>query len=727
MSFENFHKTFSGILKNEISRSVSPAVAEFSVLREIEQVGAGCFWATDSEGKLTYLSENARCILEKEACPVIGRPMLEFFEEDSGNAAPSRSRSLVFRVQSRSKLVNLTVKINSWSDQSDCRARYWRITGAPLFDEDGEFKGYRGHAADITEEIHHQREVARQSQFDELTGLANRRRLNERLAGILESSRGRCCALMMLDLDRFKQVNDTMGHPAGDELLQQVGDRLRNLIKDRGEVGRLGGDEFQILLPDLDDRGELSELADRVIQMLSQPYSINGRRAIIGTSLGIAIAPFDGITAAELISSADMALYRAKEDGRGISRFYTAELRNAAKLGVRLEEDLRDAIENGELSLAYQPLVDPTDNRVKCFEALMRWQHPQEGIISPGVFIPIAEKSELILILGEWALEQACQDAAQWPDPIRVAVNVSARQFMQADMPKLVSSVLRNSSLPAARLELEVTESVFVGGVEAVDKTFDRLDRLGVRLAMDDFGTGYSSLGYLKRAPFKKIKIDQSFVQGCTESGDTNPAIISAVVALARALDMQTVAEGVEAMDELALVKERGADLIQGYIYSSPLTQNQILAKFAEGDWIFKADGPPRYRAGRMTLYRKAGLIHEDHYYDVMLRNLSKTGARIEGLGGVPVGTEVVLDLGGGQLVVSKVIHTTERSQGLEFETSLISDGYGGLMARHRVSPYLLAEAGMPLAALGQGNTFSAQMSQGPKRPPKFVQLDLAH
>lgn len=727
MSFENFHKAFSSILKNEKAQSVTPAVSDFSVLREIEQVGVGCFWAADSQGKLIYLSENAKSVFEEDGCQIIGRPMLEVFQEAGCHVAQSGSRSLAFRIQSRSSLANLTVKINSRPDQSDCRARYWRISGAPLFDDAGQFKGYRGNAADITGEIHHQREVTKQSQFDELTGLANRRRLNEKLSGILESSRGRCCALLMLDLDRFKQVNDTMGHPAGDELLQQVGDRLRVLIKDRGEVGRLGGDEFQILLPDLDDRGELSELADRVIQMLSQPYSINGRRAIIGTSVGIAIAPFDGITAAELISSADMALYRAKEDGRGVSRFYTAELRNAANLGVRLEEDLRDAIDKGELSLAYQPLVDPTDNRVKCFEALMRWEHPQEGMISPGVFIPIAEKSELILVLGEWALRQACRDAVEWPDHIRVAVNVSARQFMQAEMPKLVSLALKNSGLKASRLELEVTESVFVGGVEAVDQTFDKLDRLDVRLAMDDFGTGYSSLGYLKRAPFKKIKIDQSFVQGCTESGDTNPAIISAVVALAKALGMQTVAEGVEAMDELALVKERGADLIQGYIYSSPLTQDQILTKFAGGDWIFKADGPPRYRAGRMTLYRKAGLIHEDHYYDVMLRNLSKTGARIEGLGSVPVGTEVVLDLGAGQLAVSKVIHTTDRSQGLQFETALISDGYSGLMTSHRVSPYLLAEAGMPLAALGQGTTYAVQKRYGPMRPPKFVQLDLAH
>lgn len=728
MSFENFRKSFAGVLNMEVDQGVSRISSDFSVLREIERVGVGCFWATDPAGNIIYLSENVQRSLEGEGCTIVGRPIVEVFKDAGHSGERSKSRSLAFRMQARSDLDNLVIKIDPDEALSDQHARYWRISGAALLDEEGNFRGYRGNAADITDEFREQSAVARQSQFDELTGLANRRRLNEKLSGILSSFKGRCCALMMLDLDRFKQVNDSMGHPAGDELLKQVGDRLRAIVQDRGEVGRLGGDEFQILLPDLDDRGELGELAGRIIQMLSQPYSINGRRAIIGTSVGIAIAPFDGISAAELVGSADMALYRSKEDGRGVYRFYTAELRDAANLGVRLEEELRDALRNGELNIVYQPLVDPRDNRVKCFEALMRWSHPEKGMISPAVFVPIAEKSELILELGEWALGQACMEATQWPDNIRVAVNVSARQFMQANMPKLVASALKRSGLQASRLELEVTESVFVGGVEVVDQIFADLDRLGVRLAMDDFGTGYSSLGYLKRAPFKKIKIDQSFVRGCTESGDTNPAIISAVVALAQALKMETVAEGVEAMDELDLVKERGADLIQGYIYSPPLKQEEILTNFARGEWIFKADGPPRYRADRISLYRKAGLIHEDHYYDVMLRNLSKTGARIEGLGGVPVGTDVVLDLGGGQLVVSKVVYATERSQGLQFETSLINDGYSGLMTRHRVSPYLLAEAGMPLTALGQGNTpFVQQRNDGPKRPPKFVQLELGH
>jgi EAL domain-containing protein (putative c-di-GMP-specific phosphodiesterase class I) len=375
--------------------------------------------------------------------------------------------------------------------------------------------------------------------------------------------------------------------------------------------------------------------------------------------------------------------------------------------------------------MAYQPLVDPHTNTVKCFEALMRWEHPEEGPISPAVFIPIAEENDLIGPLGEYALRQACADAFKWPGNVHVAVNVSAKQFMKPDFRKIVANALEKSGLPAERLELEITESVFVGDLEQVDNIFLDLKKLGVRLALDDFGTGYSSLGYLKNGHFDKLKIDQSFVRGCTENGEINPAIISAIVALASALGMETVAEGVEAMDELAMVKERGANLVQGYIYSKPLKQDDVLAQFENGQMQFKPEGPPRHRAERITIFRRIGLIHEDHYYEVILRNLSKTGARINGLAGVPIGTDVVLDLGNGQLVVSKVVNASESSQGLKFETALISDGCGGFMTRHRISPYLLTEAGIPLAALGAGAFPLAKCREPNKILPKFVQFDL--
>jgi diguanylate cyclase (GGDEF)-like protein len=597
-----------------------------------------------------------------------------------------------------------------------------------MIDAGGAFLGYRGSAVDISGQYAYDVQVARQSQIDELTGLANRRKLGERLAAMLAAFRAtrRCCALMMLDLDRFKLVNDTMGHPAGDELLKQVAKRLTAIVKDRGEVGRLGGDEFQVLLPDMDDRGTLGELANRIVQSVSQPYQINGRRAIIGVSVGIAIAPYDGVDADELTRAADMALYSSKETRGGTFRFFTSDLRDAASKSAMLGDRLRDAIDLGEIKLAYQPLVDPYTNEVKGFEALLRWHDAEEGDISPAQFIPIAENDQLIIRLGEMALRQACVDAQAWPGNLRVAVNVSAKQFIRPGLRKTIAAALDASGLAPSRLELEITESVFVGDLETVDTIFRDLKKLGIGLSLDDFGTGYSSLGYLKHGHFDKIKIDQSFVRGCTENGDTNPAIITAIVALAKALGMETVAEGVEAMDELTLVKDRGADLVQGYIYSPAIEQHEVLARFADGSMKVTPSGPPRHRAERISILRKVGLIHEDHYYDVILRNLSKTGARITGLAGVPVGTDVVLDLGHGQLVVSKVVNASENSQGLQYETALISDGSGGFMTRHRISPYSLAEAGIPLAALGAGAFPLAKWREANKTVPRFVQLDLS-
>jgi diguanylate cyclase (GGDEF)-like protein/PAS domain S-box-containing protein len=694
------------------------------VLGEVEELGIGMFWATDAEGHLSFLSHRALVDLGTDSETMIGKPLTHVFHDvDDEDGGPSQ-RSLAFKLKARSKLDEQIVAVPNGRGAT----RWWRLNGRPLTDAAGTFKGYRGSAVDISAQYAYETQVARQSQVDELTGLANRRKLNERLTATLAAFRAsqRSCALMMLDLDRFKQVNDTMGHPAGDELLKQVAQRLSSIVKDYGEVGRLGGDEFQVLLPDMDDRGTLGELANRIVQSISQPYQINGRRAIIGTSIGIAIAPYDGVDTDELTRAADMALYSAKETRGGTFCFFTSELRDAASKTAMLGERLRDAVDRGELKLAYQPLVDPVTNEVKCFEALLRWHDEDEGDISPAQFIPVAENDDLIIRIGEMALKQACMDALSWPDTIRVAVNVSAKQFIRPGYRKAVAAALQASGLPPGRLELEITESVFVGDLETVDAIFRDLKKLGVRLSLDDFGTGYSSLGYLKHGHFNKIKIDQSFVRGCTENGDTNPAIITAIVALAKALGMETVAEGVEAMDELELVKARGADLVQGYIFSRPITQDQVLAQFAEGSSMFRPSGPPRHRAERITIFRKVGLIHEDHYYDVILRNLSKTGARITGLAGVPVGTDVVLDLGHGQLVVSKVVNATENSQGLKFETSMISDGSGGFMTRHRISPYSLAEAGIPLAALGAGAFPLAKWREANKTVPKFVQLELS-
>lgn len=411
------------------------------VLGEVEELGIGMFWATDAEGNLSFLSQRALADLGTDSQSMIGKPLTQLFHDvDEEDGGPSQ-RSLAFKLNARSKLDEQIVGVPNGRGAT----RWWRLNGRPLTDAAGNFKGYRGSAVDISAQYAYETQVARQSQVDELTGLANRRKLNERLTATLSAFRvsQRSCALMMLDLDRFKQVNDTMGHPAGDELLKQVAQRLTSIVKDHGEVGRLGGDEFQVLLPDMDDRGTLGELANRIVQSISQPYQINGRRAIIGTSVGIAIAPYDGVETDELTRAADMALYSAKETRGGTFCFFTSELRDAASKTAMLGDRLRDAVDRGELKLAYQPLVDPITNEVKCFEALLRWHDEDEGDISPAQFIPVAENDDLIIRIGEMALKQACMDALSWPDTIRVAVNVSAKQFIRPGYRKAVAAALQ--------------------------------------------------------------------------------------------------------------------------------------------------------------------------------------------------------------------------------------------------------------------------------------------
>lgn len=696
-----------------------------ALLDDFENSDLGWFWATDAESRLIYLSENAAAQFGSGADELIGKPLSELFilEREEGETEDGAAqRPLPFLLRARNTITDLAVRIAIGDKKV-----WWSISGKPQFDEQGELLGYRGSAKDITSTRENQLEVGRLAQYDSLTGLANRHRMAKRLNSTLTAYKAakRSCALMMLDLDRFKQVNDTLGHPAGDELLKQVSQRLQRIVGSIGEIGRLGGDEFQIILPDIEDRGRLGDLAARVIQMVSQPYSIDGSRAIIGTSVGVAIAPFDGIESDELVSAADLALYAAKGGGRGQYRFYSSELKDGARLRRQIEEDLRDALVTDQLELHYQPLVDAKTSKVKSFESLLRWNHPERGWISPAEFIPVAEETNQISSLGEWVLRRACKEAASWPVELGVSVNVSAVQFGSADLPQVVKNALQASGLRPSRLELELTESVFIGDPRATQEMFEELKKLGIRLALDDFGTGYSSLGYLKTAPFDKIKIDQSFVRGATEEGNNNSAIITAIVSLARALGMVTVAEGVEAMDELAHVRDQGADLIQGWVFSKALPQDEVVARLESGQLEYEALGPAKHRAERMAVFRRIGVIHEDHRYEAVMRNLSKTGARIEGILDVPLGTGLVLDLGGGQLAVGHVRRSEGAEQGIEFETPLVSDGADGLCTRHRVSPYMLAAAGMPLAALPPGHYPLGELNDGKKSKPRFLQIDL--
>ena len=697
-------------------RGASPAI-----FRAYENAKLGWFWSTDAQGRLTYVSRHVAEELGQEAGGLIGQPFASVFGLDPDRAHAGQ-RTLPFLLGTHTSFIELTACAANRVD-----GRWWAISGLPQVDGQGEFVGYHGHGRDITETLRSQRDASQLAMYDSLTGLANRHHMAGRLATTLTAYQvaKRSCALMMLDLDRFKQVNDTLGHQAGDELLKQVAQRLKRVVDETCEIGRLGGDEFQIVLPDADDRGALGELGHKIITMLSQPYSIDGARCVIGASMGIAIAPYDGLESEELVRNADLALYAAKGAGRGQYRFYSSDLHSVAEERRQLEEDMRDALAKGQMRLAYQPIVALGQNRITGFEALLRWEHPERGDISPALFIPIAEEAGLIGALGEWALRQACAEAAAWEGSARVAVNVSPIQFANVALPSLVASALAASQLAPDRLELEITESVFLGEGADTQAMFDALKRLGVRLALDDFGTGYSSLGYLQKAPFDKIKIDQSFVRSATEPGNRNSAIITAIVSLANALGMETTAEGIEARDTLDLMHSLGVSHGQGFIFSRAMDQDRVLELLSTGSLELSPDGPSTHRSDRKTLLRKIGLIHEDHRYDVTMRNLSKTGAMVEGLLDIPLGTRFVVDFGEGQLAVATVRRSTGQRQGLRFDVPLISDGSDGLCTRHRVSPYVLAAAGMPLAALPPGNY--PLVGQGENRTfslPLFAQAD---
>ena len=700
-----------------------------AIFSDLENSGQIWFWTADRDCRLTYISPCAAEKLGKSVEELIGKPVEDLFLPQAHGSESGRGRSFTFQLRSKGTFVDREMPANTVGHE-----RWWAVSGRPQLDSEGEFDGYRGHARDVTEFRRQRAQSQTSVRHDCLTGLSNRAYMAHRLDALLSTCTltERTCALMMLDLDRFKQVNDTLGHQAGDELLKQVAQRLRRVTEEQFELGRLGGDEFQIILPDLDDRGILGPKADQIIQLLSQPYTVDGSSCAIGASVGIAIAPYDGIDAAELVRSADLALYAAKEAGRGQMRFYSSDLHRKAQERRAIEEELRDALQRGEMQVHYQPLTCPVENRVKGFEALLRWDHPVRGRINPDTFISVAEETGLILPLGEWVLRQACADAAEWPGDIRVAVNVSPIQFMNENLPTVVANALAASGLEPSRLELEITESVFIGNSSNTQAMFGTLKQLGLRFALDDFGTGYSSLGYLRDAPFDKIKIDQSFIRGAvTDQSRGNAAIIAAIVSLADALEMDTTAEGIEALDELDFVRERGVTTVQGYVYGKAMPQSEVLEKVGDDGILLSPEGPAKSRSDRRSLLRKVGLIHQDHRYEVTMRNLSQTGARVHGLVDVPVGTEFVVDFGEGQLVVAKVRRSQGSWQGLEFETSLINDGGDGWCTRHRVSPYVLAAAGMPLAALPPG----AYPLVGDKAPhadkaklaiPAFSQVDLA-
>jgi diguanylate cyclase (GGDEF)-like protein len=665
------------------------------ILADYEETGQGWFWETDRRGLILYISAPVAELLGRSADDLAGRPLTDLFRIEDHYAADAAAaaddgtgtgtgtgtaasgnraeRTLTFHLTARSSFSDLVVRAAVKDEE-----RWWAITGRPIYDTFDNFQGFRGSGADLTERRRTQEHVSRLAHFDSLTGLSNRFLMSQSLEKILIAPqlRQRACAVFLIDLDRFKQVNDTLGHPAGDQLLKQVAQRLERGVAAAGRVGRLGGDEFQIILPGRIERPKLAQVAAHIIESLSHAYSLEGSRVMIGASIGIAIAPDDGVTSEALIRNADLALYAAKDAGRGRFHFYAPDLHSDAEERRQLEEDLRDALAHGQLQLYYQPVVQTTTEKITGFEALLRWNHPQHGFVSPAKFIPIAEDAGLIAQIGEWALRHACQDMATWPANVRVAVNVSALQFANPALPGIVTSALAAAGVDADRLELEITESVFINDDDGNEAMFRALKRIGVRLALDDFGTGYSSLGYLKKAPFDKIKIDQSFVRGATQPGSRNGAIIASIVSLAEALNMETTAEGVETLDELDLVRLLGCSHVQGYIYERPLSAQAAAERLRSG-LVAIARGPRAARAIRQSILRRVLLEHGAHRYEVNVRNISQTGALLEGLRNVPAGTVFRIQLADGHTVSATARWSDDDRMGIEFSQPLELDDDG--------------------------------------------------
>ncbi|WP_310467062.1 EAL domain-containing protein [Sphingomonas sp.] len=670
--------------------SLNPLEASL-ILKAYEDSGQGWFWATDKDGRLTYLTTRIAPVLAAQPARLIGTPFADLFlKGDEGFGA---GRNLPFMLTRQSKFENIVVRATDSPD-----THLWSVSGTPQYDAHGQFAGFRGNGVDITEQRKSSEHTSRLAMYDSLTGLPNRLRAAQVLDAELKRLKihKRPCAVLMLDLDRFKQVNDTLGHPAGDALLTQVADRLLRIVGDKERIFRLGGDEFQVILRNGDDREAIHELGTRIITSLSQPYSVEGSRCIIGASIGVAVSPAEGCSSDDLIRNADLALYAAKDSGRGCVSFYSSELLQDAEDRRALEDDLRDALAKGEMHVFYQPIVNARTNLTTGVEALVRWHHPDRGSISPAVFIPIAEEANLIGALGEWVLRKACEDAATWPGTMTVAVNVSPMQFANGSLPAIVTSALASAGLTPDRLELEITEGVFLSDGAAADTVFTELKQIGVRLALDDFGTGYSSLGYLRTAPFDKIKIDQSFVRAATLPESRNSAIIAAIVALADALGMETTAEGIESHDQLDLIQRLRVSHVQGFIYSPAIASDELIERLASGEWVISPSGPAQQRSERLSLYRKVRAIFGNHYRYVLIRNLSETGALVEGLDDVPCESHLIIDFGEGHLVFARIVRSRNHQQGIVFEQRLVSDGRGGLLTPNPVSPYTLQKAGLP-------------------------------
>ena len=529
----------------------------------------------DQHDRLQVWNERFLELLHLQNVPVrvgMGIPELVRHSIRAGNHK-GRSIKQVFRELSRSLQLNSFDQVQTAPDGERSIALSRRVMadgGSVIILED------------VTERKRAQERISHLARYDELTGLANRSQFRERINDMLAEldDRDNCLTIHLIDLDRFKSVNDTLGHPIGDKLLREVAARLSEIIRPSDMITRFGGDEFVVLQTGAARQQEAQWLAERLAKALAEPFDVDGHRIDIGASIGIAMAPGDGVDADELLKKADMALYVAKNGGGGNHCFFAAEMEEAVQARRALELDLRGALGSDQFKLHFQPLVDLRTGRITTCEALVRWVHPVRGNVPPAVFIPIAEETGLIIELGQWVMEQACEEAARWPHNVKVAVNLSPVQFRDRGLALHVISALAKSGLKAQRLELEITERVLLEENDGTLTAMEQLKNLGVGISLDDFGTGYSSLNYLRQFPFHKIKIDQSFIRDLGEKGDARP-IIGAVASLGAGLDKIVVAEGIETEEQMTLVRAQGCHEGQGHYFGRPMSGEAIRARLA--------------------------------------------------------------------------------------------------------------------------------------------------
>ena len=553
------------------------------LLREFEDTGADWLWQTDTSRRITHASPRFAHAVGLSPGDIEGKPFLQLVAGQSWDSGKfsSELHDLAERLKRRESFSNLIVPVEIQGE-----LRWWELSASPKMDESNVFHGFRGVGSDVTEQRESADKISHMARYDTLTGLPNRLQLMEALGKAMQNSdqwNGRC-GFMMIDLDRFKAVNDTLGHPVGDRLLARVSERLRSIMTKNELCGRLGGDEFAIVIKDANDSHYMESLGKKIIDTLSRPYEVDQHTLYIGASVGTAIGPRDGRTVEMLMRSADLALYRSKDQGGGAHNQYEPKLHVHAEERRVMEMALRKALDNDEFSLNYQPVVSAETGGVLGFEALLRWTNPEFGVVSPAKFIPLAEDARLIVPIGEWVMRTACEEAMKWPSTIKIAVNASADQLSDPGFLDMVVSALQDSGLPPHRLEIEVTESIFMREGTGAAEVLDQIIAMGINLSLDDFGTGYSSLGYLRKTRFTTIKVDRSFVQGAAKKVPESLAIIRAVVAMADSLGMSTTAEGAETEDEVKMIQKLGCRKIQGYYFGRPMIASDALELFAGYD-----------------------------------------------------------------------------------------------------------------------------------------------